>query len=84
MKDNVLVLATDEEEHDKRLKAVFKRLAKAGTTLNPNKCSFKQPNLRFFRHVLTKTACLPTQGRQRLLGVCLHLKLSQNFTIYSE
>ena len=59
MKDNVLVFATDEEEHDKRLKAVLKRLAKAGTTLNPNKCSFKQPNLRFFRHVLNKDSLSP-------------------------
>ena len=63
LKDNVLVFATDEEEHDKRLKAVFKRLAKAGTTLNPSKCSFKQPNLRFFRHVLNKDGLSPNPGK---------------------
>ena len=45
--DDVLVFATDEEEDDKRFKAVLERLAKAGTTLNPDKCSFKLPELKF-------------------------------------
>ena len=32
---------------------------KLGTTLNPDKCSFKQPELKFLRHVLNKDGMSP-------------------------
>ena len=59
--DDVLVFATDEEEHsyDKRLIAILEKLAKYGTTLNPDKCFFKQQVLKFLRHVLNKDGVSP-------------------------
>ena len=61
--DDILVFATDEEEHDKRLKAVFERLVEAETTLSSDKCSFKQPELKFLRHVLNKGGVSSDPGK---------------------
>ena len=47
--------------------------------MNPDKCS--QPEFKFLGHV---TECLPTQRRQRLLGVCFHLKVSPELCRFLE
>ena len=59
LKDDVLVFTIDEKEHDKRLRAVLERLAKARITLNSDKCSFKQPEFKFLGHVLNKDEVSP-------------------------
>ena len=50
--DDVLVFAGDQEEHDARLTAVLRRIQSAGATLNLEKCSFRQKELRFLGHIL--------------------------------
>ena len=47
--DDVLVFGTDQEEHDRHLKAVLQRLERAGATLNRDKCEF---SIKFLGHVI--------------------------------
>ena len=53
--DDVLVFGRDQAEHDTRLKAVLKRIASAGATLNPEKCEFSRRKLTFLGHVIDET-----------------------------
>ena len=53
--DDVLVFGRDQTEHDTRLKAVLKRIASAGATLNPEKCEFSRRKLTFLGHVIDET-----------------------------
>ena len=50
--DNVLVHAPDQETHDARLNAVLARMKEKGVTLNKEKCSFSQPQLKFLDHIV--------------------------------
>ena len=45
--DDILMFGSTEAEHDSRLDAVMKRIESAGVTLNLEKCSFQQCNLKF-------------------------------------
>ena len=38
--DDILISAENEEEHSRHLRKVFKRLSKAGLTINPAKSEF--------------------------------------------
>ena len=50
--DDVLVFGTDQEEHDRHLKAVLQRLERAGATLNREKCEFGKDSIKFLGHVI--------------------------------
>ena len=50
--DDVLVFGTDQEEHDRHLKAVLQRLERAGATLNRDKCEFSKDSIKFLGHVI--------------------------------
>ena len=39
--DDILVYGKSQEEHDKRLTTALQRIAKAGITLNKDKCEIK-------------------------------------------
>ena len=52
--DDVLVFGSDQEEHDKRLRAALERLESAGVTLNPKKCEFSKGSLKFLGHIINK------------------------------
>ena len=52
--DDVLVYGESQEEHDERLLVVMKRLQDAGLTLNKEKCSFSQREVRFLGQILTE------------------------------
>ena len=49
--DDILVYGQDQEEYDKRLKAV---LQLAGVTLNPNICKFSKDQLKFLGNIIDK------------------------------
>ena len=51
--DDVLVHGRTQREHDERLDAVLKRIQEAGITLNREKCSFSQPQVKFLGQVLS-------------------------------
>ena len=50
----VLLFGSDQEEHDKRLRAALERLELAGVTLNPKKCEFSKGSLKFLGHIINK------------------------------
>ena len=53
IRDDVIVHATTEEEHDERFENVVRVLSSKGLTLNRNKCQFKMSHLEFMGHVLS-------------------------------
>ena len=57
--DDDLVHAADEQQHDIRLKAVLDRMVSAGTTLNLEKCAFRQTELKFLGHILNEDGFAP-------------------------
>ena len=50
--DDVLVYGQNQEEHDKRLYAVFGRMQNAGLTLNKEKCVFGADKVKYLGHVV--------------------------------
>ena len=50
--DDMLIHAKTQEEHDRRLKAVLKKLDGAGATLNAEKCEFSKKEVKFAGYVL--------------------------------
>ena len=45
--DDILVFGHTKKEHDDRLMAVFNHIAKAGLTLNADKCEFAKRSVKF-------------------------------------
>lgn len=43
----------DQKEHDANLVAVLNRLRDKGATLNLDKCSFSQPQVKFYGHIFS-------------------------------
>lgn len=52
--DDILVWGSDEEDHDINLRTVMERLRKANVTLNPEKCQFRKPAIKFLGHVISQ------------------------------
>ena len=50
--DDILVYGSNESEHDTRLKRVMNIIAKAGITLNGEKCEFKKKSVKFLGHII--------------------------------
>jgi hypothetical protein len=50
--DDILICGETQEEHDARLEAVIQRLSTAGITLNPDKCVFSKPEVKFLGHII--------------------------------
>ena len=47
MIDDVLIYGRTQAEHDRNLPAALKWIQKSGLTLNPDKCEFSKPSIRF-------------------------------------
>ena len=52
--DDVIIYGANQEVDDSRLKAVLEQMERAGVTLNSEKCSFSQPQLKFLGHIIDK------------------------------
>jgi hypothetical protein len=52
--DDVVVSGDTEEEHDKRLEQVMKRVREAGLKLNSSKCEFRKETLDFLGHKISQ------------------------------
>ncbi len=50
--DDILIHGTDET-HDGRVKAVLEHLEKVQVHLNPDKCEFRKPRIKYFGHVIS-------------------------------
>jgi len=61
--DDVLVSGKDQEEHDKRLHAVLKKIQAVGVTLNRNKCQFTCSRIVFLGHVIDANGISPDPSK---------------------
>ena len=55
IQDDVILSGRTHEEHDERLKLMFKRLADRNITLQLDKCEFNKPTLTFYGFQFSKT-----------------------------
>ena len=51
--DDIIIFTDTKEEHLKRLKAVFQKLAAAGLKLKPSKCFFFRDEIEYLGHVVS-------------------------------
>ena len=49
---DVLIFGQSKEEHNVRLEATLRSIQAAGVTLNPTKCQFEKPELKFLCHLI--------------------------------
>ena len=61
--DDVLVFGKNQEEHDKRLTAILKRLEEANVTLNGAKCEFNKPSVKFLGHIVDRNGIRPDPAK---------------------
>lgn len=50
--DDILVVGSNKEDHDERLRRVLQKLESAGVTLNRDKCEFDVKEVKFVGHVI--------------------------------
>ena len=67
MTDDVLIYGKTEEDHQKALLKVLKRLQKRGLTLNLEKCEFNKSEITFFGLRFTADGVSPTVDRIKAL-----------------
>ena len=58
----ILVFGQSQPEHDQRLESVFKRINRAGVTLNSEKCEFSKGSVKFLGHVIDKVGIYSDQA----------------------
>lgn len=51
--DDIIVFGRNNEEHDKALKEVHKRVQESGLKLNKKKCFFKVTKISFLGHLIS-------------------------------
>ena len=51
--DDVLVVGSTLEEHNRKLATVFQRIRDAGLRLKPKKCQFAQEEVEYLGHVVS-------------------------------
>ena len=65
--DDVIVYSHTEEDHLRRLQAVFERFQEHGLKLKPSKCSFLREQITFLGHEVSAEGMRP--GNQNLKGI---------------
>ena len=61
--DDIIVFGTTQEQHDKTLEAVFRRLHETGLTINKSKCLFNQTTIEFFGLVFSSDGVSPDPSK---------------------
>ena len=63
VQDDIVVWGRNQEEHDRSLKEVLKRIAASGMKLNKNKCEFSKTEIIFLGHKVTSEGILPDPAK---------------------
>ena len=61
--DDILIYGKDDAEHDSRLQALLERCAEQQIKLHPKKSAFKQSELDFLGHTITKEGLKPDKKK---------------------
>ena len=75
--DDIIVFASSEKEHNKRLEEVLKRLKEKGLKLNKEKCCFNMMKLEFMGHVFSKDGVSPEESKSKSSSICKRTKECQ-------
>ncbi len=75
--DDILVASASPEEHLQHLETVFQRLRQYSLVINPMKCVFGQPEVKFH-----KTSKQSSASRSQIQY--LHMVEARSFTIYTD
>jgi len=57
--DDILIASSSHEEHLNHLRTLFQRLEKYGVVVNPGKCVFGQPEVRFLGYMVSGAGTCP-------------------------
>ena len=79
--DDILVFGKTLEEHDKNLKAVFRRLREKGLTLNKSKCELRKDKLEFFEYVFSKDIISP-DPKMQMSSIFRHRQQHQKYAAF--
>jgi hypothetical protein len=52
--DDIIVHGKHEEEHNRNLELLLRRIQARGLTLNVDKCHFNMPQMKFMGHILSE------------------------------
>ena len=78
MMDDVLIFGKDQGEHDARLETVLKCLVSAGVTLNPSKCEFSKPEVKFLGHIINHKGVIADPAKTNaILQMSPHKNVSE-------
>ena len=61
--DDILVHGKTQEEYDRRLVAILKKLEEAGITLNENKCEFSKSAVKFLGQIVDRFGVKPNSNK---------------------
>ena len=61
--DDILVWGRNEEEHNRRLKAVLQKCKEINLTLNKDKCLFNKSEIVYIGHVISKEGVKPDKEK---------------------
>ena len=61
--DNVLISGKDQDEHDKHLHVILKKIQAAGITLNKVKCQFSRSSIKFLGHIIDADGVSPDPSK---------------------
>ena len=76
--DDVIVYSHTEEDHLRRLQAIFERFQEHGLKLKPSKCSFLRKQITFLGHEVSAEGMKP--GDQNLKGIAEMPPPPENYT----
>lgn len=65
--DDILIFGNDEQDHDRRLNAVLRRLSQAGITLNRKKCELRKGSVKFLGHILSREGISPDPSKTKAI-----------------
>lgn len=66
--DDLLLASSDEPSHREHLRAVLRRLEDNGVTINPSKCIFGQPEVKFLGFTVNKDGIKPPA--EKVTAIC--------------
>lgn len=72
--DDILVTSASREKHEEHLWILFERLQEYGVIVNPVKCVFGQPEVKFLRYMFGAKALDRCQNTWRPSGSCQRLQ----------
>lgn len=66
--DDIVIYASDIEEHTKELESVFNRLRQNNLLLQPDKCEFMRKEVAYLGHIITRNGLAPNPDKIRAIS----------------